>query len=102
MKQVGMSAQCEIDPHNVNFVAIFDSGKDQRYQMLAVKKPASLKRLRTSKTNGWSMMGADVVDGIAVGEMTLRYDGGKGPRRMGGYLVYFLESNQVISTPIRH
>jgi len=48
------------------------------------------------------MMGADAVDGIAVGKMTLRYDGGKGPRRMGGYLVYFLESNQVISTPIRH
>jgi len=41
VKQVGMSAQCKIDPHNVIFVATFDSGKDQRYQMLAVKKPAS-------------------------------------------------------------
>jgi len=28
------------------------------------------------------MMGADAVDGIAGGEMTLRDDGGKGPRRM--------------------
>jgi len=29
------------------------------------------------------MMGADAVDGIAGGEITLRDDGGKGPRMMG-------------------
>jgi len=39
-------------------------------------------------------MGADAVDGIAGGEMTLRDDGGKGPRRMvdtlqaGGTVVF--------------
>ena len=46
MKQVGMSAQCKIDPHNVIFVATFDSGKDQRYQMLTVEKPASPEEVK--------------------------------------------------------
>jgi len=30
-------------------------------------------------------MGADAVDGIAGGEITLRDDGGKGPRRMKAF-----------------
>jgi len=42
---------------------------------LQLRNQQALKRLRTSKTNGWSMMGADAVDGIAGGEITLRDDG---------------------------
>ena len=48
-KQVGMSAREEIDPRNVIVVAAFDSGKDQRYQMLAVKKPASPEEIEDIK-----------------------------------------------------
>jgi len=49
---------------------------------LWLRNQRALKRLRTLKTDGWSTMGADAVDAIAGGEMTLRDDGGKGPRRM--------------------
>jgi len=55
--------------------------RDSRCSRL--RNQQALKRLRTSKTEGWSMMGADAVDGIAGGKMTLRDDSGKGPRRMG-------------------
>ena len=44
-KQVGVSAQGEINPHNV-VVATFDSGKDQGHQMLAVKKPTSPEKVK--------------------------------------------------------
>jgi len=39
---------------------------------LWLRNQQALKRLRTSKTDGWSMIGADVVDGIVGGEMTLK------------------------------
>jgi len=51
---------------------------------LQLRNQQALKRLRTLKTEGWSTMGADAVDGIAGVEMTLRDDGGKGPRRVMG------------------
>jgi len=37
-----------------------------------LRNQQALKRLRTLKTNGWSTMGADAVDGIVGGEMTLK------------------------------
>jgi len=46
VKQVGVSAREEIDPRNVVVVATFDSGKDQRYQMLTVEKPASPEEVK--------------------------------------------------------
>jgi len=45
-KQVGVSAWEEINPRNVVVVATFDSGKDQRYQMLTVEKPASPEEVK--------------------------------------------------------
>ena len=49
MKQVGVSTWEEVDPCNVVVVATFDSSKDQRHQMLAVKKPASPEKVKDIK-----------------------------------------------------
>jgi len=46
-------------------------------------------------------MGADAVDGIAGGEMTLRDDGGKGPRRMA-YVHYDLARTFSIHNDTSH